>query len=122
MIKHNVTATNMELTEAISDYLTKRLTQLEKFVDKDSEAIARVEVGKISNHHHKGEIFRAGITIDIEREQFRAEAETTDLYTAIDTMKEEVIHEITRASKKRKHLLKRGHQKIKDMMRRWTGR
>ncbi len=116
MIKHQIKAKNMELTPAISDYLGRKLAMLDKFVGKDSEAIARVDIGRTSGHHHKGDVFHAGILLDVEREQFRAEAESGDLYSAIDMMKDEVVDEVTKAGKKKKHLLKRGHQKIKAMM------
>ncbi len=118
MIKHQIKAKNMELTPAISDYLAKKLSALDKFVDKESEAIARIEIGRTVGHKHKGDVYHAGILLDIEREQFRAEAEAGDLYAAIDTMKDEVVQEVTRQGKKKKHLLKRGHQKIKAMMKR----
>ncbi|MFA6050654.1 MAG: ribosome-associated translation inhibitor RaiA [Candidatus Paceibacterota bacterium] len=122
MIKHHVKATSMELTPAISDYLDKKLSVLEKFVDEKSEAIARIEVGRTTGHHHKGDVFRAEITLDVEGKQFRAEAEAGDLYAAIDMMKDDVVQEVTRAGKKKKHLLKRGHQKVKDLLRKWKVR
>lgn len=111
----------MELTPAISDYLGKKLSALEKFVDESVEGIARVEVGRTTNHHHKGDVFRAEINLEFGGNKFRAEAEEADLYRAIDIMKEDVVSEVIRSSKKKRHLLRRGRQKIKDIMRRLRG-
>jgi ribosomal subunit interface protein len=107
----------MELTPAISDYLAKKLSALDKFVDKDKQGIARIEVGRMDKHHHKGDVFSAEINLEFGRNKFRAVAASDDLYKAIDLMKEEIVGEVVRSSKKKRHLLKRGHQKIKDMMR-----
>jgi ribosomal subunit interface protein len=117
MIKHHIKHTNMELTPAISDYLAKKLGALEKFVDDGVDAIARIEVGRTTNHHHKGDVFRAEINLEFGKNKFRAEVEGSDLYRAIDEMKDEIVSEVIRASKKKRHLLRRGRQKIKDIMR-----
>lgn len=117
MIKQHVKATNMDLTPAIDAYLADKVRLLEKFVPDEEETIARVEIGKTTNHHHKGDIFKAEINLHVGRKMFRVVIETDDLYKAIDQMKDEMIREITRAKEKRTHLLKRGHQKIKDMVR-----
>jgi ribosomal subunit interface protein len=119
MIKHHIKHTNMELTEAIADYLEKKLKAFEKFVDESVEGIARVEVGRTSNHHHKGDVFRAEIDLEFGHQKFHASVEADDLYRAIDEVKDEIVQEITRASKKRRHLVRRGAQKIKDILKRF---
>lgn len=106
----------MEMTDAIANYLEKRIVSLEKFVQNVEDAIARIEVGKTSHHHHKGDIFRAEINLEYGDHKFRAVAESSDLYKAIDLMRDEIVGEVTRAQKKGRHLLKKGRQKIKDMM------
>jgi len=116
MIKRHVKATNMDMTEAISDYLERKITGLEKFVQKIDNAIARVEVGRTTNHHHKGEVFKAEIHFEYGDHKFMAKAESTDLYKAIDKVKDELTSEVTKASRKGRKLLKTGKQKIKEMM------
>src|SRR3989344_7364504 len=119
MIKHHLKHTKMQMTPAISGYPQKKLSALEKFVDKNVEGIARVEVGRTTNHHHKGEVFRAEINLAFGAQKFRAVVECDDLYRAIDEMKDEIVSEVIRASRKKRHLLRRGAQKIKDIMRKW---
>ncbi|MES2059517.1 MAG: ribosome-associated translation inhibitor RaiA [Patescibacteria group bacterium] len=118
MINHHIKHTNMELTPAISDYLAKKLAALDKFVE-DKAAIARIEVGRMNNHHHKGEVFSAEINLEFGGNKFRAVAASDDMYRAIDMMRDEIVGEVVRSSKKKRHLLRRGKQKIKDLMRRF---
>lgn len=122
MLKHHINANNLELTEAISDYLAKKLEHIEKFVEKEIEALAKVEVGKTSNHHHKGDIFKAEINLSIGKKNFHAKAETSDLYAAIDQVKDEIVSEVTKSKRKSLHLLRRGHLKIKNMIKGIFGR
>jgi len=121
MLKKHITASNLELTPAISDYLSKKLQHLEKFVKDDVEALAKVEVGRTTHHHHKGEIFRAEINLTLDDKMFRAVSEMSDLYSAIDEMKDQIVAEVTKSKRKTQHLLRRGHQKIKNILKRITG-
>ena len=118
MLKHNIKATNMELTEAITEYLTKKVSALEKFIKEETEALANIDIGKISNHHHKGDIFCAEVNLTIDGKKFRVKVEKDDLYAAIDKMKDDIVHEVQRAKRKEFSLLKKGHQKIKDFLKR----
>lgn len=116
MLKKHVKATNMELTEAISDYIDTKVDALKKFIDEEVEALAKIEVGKTTNHHHKGDVFRAEINLTIKDKDYRAVVETSDLYAAIDDMKDEIVAEVSKAKRKHFHLLKKGHQKIKNFL------
>lgn len=116
MLKKHLKATGIELTDAIKDYTEKKVDSLQRIIPKETEALAEIEVGKTTSHHHKGEIFRAEINLTFGREQFRAVALESDLYAAVDKMKDEIVGEVKRSRRKGIHLLKRGHQKIKNML------
>jgi putative sigma-54 modulation protein len=111
----NIKATNMELTETISDYVNKRLSAIEKFV-KDEEMNAHVEVGKTTNHHKQGEIFKAEFNIEISGNKFYTISEQEDLYTSIDDAKEEILRQITKTKDRRQTLFKRGATSVKKML------
>jgi len=117
----NIKATNMELTEAINAYVNKRVMSLGKF-SKDGEMIVFVEVGKINNHHKKGEVFRSEFNIELSGRKFFAEAETEDLYKAIDETKEEIARQLINTKDKDKTLFKRGSNSIKKMLKGLTKR
>jgi len=111
----NIKATNMELTEAITDYVNKRVSSLEKFL-KDGEITGYVEIGKTTNHHKQGDVFKAELDIKINGERFFTEVSTSDLYTAIDEAKEEIARKITDTKDRKKTLFKRGAISVKKMI------
>ncbi|MEN9613887.1 MAG: hypothetical protein RLZZ347_194 [Candidatus Parcubacteria bacterium] len=121
-MKTNVKATQMELTTAISEYLAKRLTAFDKFVaSTDDSAMCYVELGKVSKHHKSGDVFRAEINLHVGGKSFRAEAEESDLYAAIDVVKDQMLAELRSNKTKKLSLLRRGGQKIKNMFKGMTG-
>lgn len=101
----------MELTSAIRDYVNEKIGYLEKFLNEESQAF--VEVGRDSNHHQKGEVFLAEVRIKTASGDFFSREYSADLYTAIDTVKEEVQREITKDKTRNQTLFIRGARKIK---------
>jgi ribosomal subunit interface protein len=110
----NIKATNMELTPEISAYLNNKLESLEKLVrQKDESAMADVEVGRTTKHHHSGDIFRAEINLHIGQKSFRAVREASNLFGAIDEAKDQMMDELRTNKGKTIRLIRRGGQKIK---------
>ena len=105
----------MELTEAINDYVEKRLDSIKKFT-KDSDISGYVEVGKTTNHHKQGDVYKAEFDITANGEHFFAISEKDDLYVAIDGAKEEVVRRITNKKDKKQTLYKRGAISVKKML------
>lgn len=111
----NIKATNMELTGAISDYVNKRLASVEKF-SKSGEMTGYVEVGKTTNHHKQGDVYKAEFSIDINGEHFFANSEQSDLYAAVDDAKEEIARAVTHNKDRKQTLYKRGAASVKKML------
>ena len=105
------------MSAAISEYLDKRLLGVEKFLPEGDGFVADVELGKTTNHHQAGDIFRAEINIHIGGKSFRAVSEQIDLYSAIDDMKAEITRELGSYKEKRLSLIRRGGQKLKNLLR-----
>ncbi len=110
----NIKATGMELTPAISDYAAKKVSSLEKYIKKD--AVAQVEVGRSTQHHKKGEVFRAEVRITGAGLDLYAASEEADLYASIDMVKDELKETLLQLKGKRETLTRRGAQAIKNMM------
>lgn len=89
-----IKGTNMELTEAIKAYVEEKLMSLEKMCERYVPCDLAVEVGKTSNHHQKGDIYLAEVTMSIPGETLRAETEKDDLYAAIDQVKDDLKRQI----------------------------
>jgi len=119
-ININLKATNMELTGAINDYVTRRVTNLGKLLKKikesDGEVMVYFEVAKTTEHHKTGRVFRANCNVMIDGEQFYSSSEKEDLYEAIDDCKDQLFYKIKKGKEKRWSSFHKGAQKIKSLM------
>jgi len=125
-MKINLQGKNIELTEAIKDYVLKRVTNLEKLLSnpesKKGEALVNFEVTKTTNHHKAGEIFHASCAISIDGKNFYGESDHEDLYSAIDEVKETLFSDIQKNKDRRQTLFKRGAMSVKKMLKGMTKR
>lgn len=116
----NLLGKNIELTEAIKEYASKRVTNLEKLLsrieEKGGKVMANFEVGKSTNHHKLGEVFHADCSIKIDGKEFYGSADKEDLYAAIDAVKDSLYNEINKNKDRTQTLLYRGARSIKKMM------
>ena len=108
-------SSDFEMTSTIEEYVYKKISTLEKFLGKNHENIlCEVELGKSSNHHKSGEIFRVEINIvSPGKHQYYAVAEKIDLYAAIDVVRDEIEREIIAQKEKRVTLFRRGAARFK---------
>lgn len=114
----NIKATNIELTDAIKDYVNKNLLGLDRFItDPKEDLIIQVEVGKTTRHHKSGDYFRAEFNVDISGKKFYVSAKKDNLYGAIDEAKEALFRKIDYLKNKERTLLRRGAKSIKKMIR-----
>jgi ribosomal subunit interface protein len=108
------------LTEAIKDYVSKRITNLEKLLSnieaQKGEARVDFEVMKTTNHHKAGEIFHASCKINLDGENFYGQSDSEDLYSAIDQVKETLFNEINKNKDRKQTLFKRGATSVKKML------
>lgn len=115
----NLKATNFELTPAIKEYAEKKVNGLEKFIRMTDESVqAWVEVGKTTNHHNKGEIFRAEIQIHIPHcgRGVRAESSCETLNEAIDSAHDKIKLELEKIKDKKISLARRGARAIRKII------
>lgn len=109
---------HMDITPAIRSYAEEKIRMLEKFVDSDTEDIyVEIELGKTTEHHQQGDIFRAEITMKTPRANYRAEAEKEDLYAAVDVAKDDLVLQVNEDKKKHQMNIKKGGRMFKDLMR-----
>lgn len=113
-----IKATNMNLTDAIRAYVEEKIQSVEKFiiVHKQEEVFTEVEIGKTTNHHNSGEVFRAEVMIRVRGKQFRAVSEKSDLYAAIDDVRGELVREINSNKGRERTLVRRGAGMIKNLL------
>lgn len=114
-MKINIKATNIELTEAIRDYALKRFSKLEKFLG-DKDTVLSIELGKTSDHHKSGDIFRAEVRLSGAGLNHYMARESSDLYASIDEVENEIVQEVTKDKSKKRELVRRGQRAIKNMI------
>ncbi len=93
-----VKATNINLTPAINAFVEEKISSIGDIISahQNESAIARVEIGKPSKHHHSGAVFRSEVNFKIGGDLFRAEASHEDLYAAINLTKDEIVRQINK--------------------------
>lgn len=92
-----IKATNVELTAPLKEYIEQKLWSLNKFIDKldlEGAVLARVEVGRTTAHHHKGDVYRAEVNLDLSKEVLRASSENWDIRLAVNQVKDDLQREI----------------------------
>ena len=114
-----IKTTNTELTPDIEEYLNQKISGLDKFLDGMNRNVieARVEIGKITQHHQTGNVFRVEVNLSLPGRILRSEAEELDYRTAIDRVKEELQGEIKKYRGKMEAKYKRGARLAKKLLR-----
>ncbi len=118
-MKINIKATSMAVTPAIANYVEKKISAIEKYLpapDQDDDVVAQVEVGKSTQHHKAGNIFRAEAHITGRGLDLYAVSEMDDLYAAIDMVKDEITQNALQSKEKRETLTRKGARMMKNMM------
>jgi len=110
----------MDLTPQITDYIHEKLSVVEKYInpEMDEEILAEIEVGIISKHHKKGDVYMAEINLTSKGKQYRAVSKTGDLYASIDNLKDQISKSLRRSKDKKGTLFIRGARKIKSLLKR----
>ncbi|MFZ2621252.1 MAG: ribosome-associated translation inhibitor RaiA [Minisyncoccia bacterium] len=112
-------AKNFDITPAIDDYVTKKISTLEKFLGSKDNILCEVEIGRTTIHHKQGDIFRAEVNIiEPGDKQIFAVAEEVDIYTAIDVVRDEAEREIVSKKTKQDTLFRRGATRLKNLLKR----
>jgi putative sigma-54 modulation protein len=85
-MKFDIRGKNIELTDALKDYTTKRLSKLEKYIEDVKEAQVALSVG--------AEGHRVEVTIPLNGILLRGEECTDDMYSSIDLVEEKLEKQI----------------------------
>ncbi len=84
----NIKATNLELTPKLKEYIQLKMDMMDKYLGKFKVISARLEVEKTTNHHLKGEIYRAEVNLVVAGDLLRVEKTEKDVFKAIDKVKD----------------------------------
>lgn len=106
----------MDITGSVEDYLYKKLSSVERFIDSDSKV--EVELERTTNHHKSGDIYRTEVNVWTKGKLNRVEKNSSDIYSSIDLVQDELFDILSTEKDKNITLFRKGAQKIKNMFRR----
>ncbi|TAN32511.1 ribosome-associated translation inhibitor RaiA [Patescibacteria group bacterium] len=106
-----ITGKGIELTDAIKDYVEKKMLALEKFYGRIIRA--DVSVGVENHHHQKGKIFVAECKLEVPGKDLFAGKNEKTLYKAVDKIRDYLEGEL----KKHKVRLQEKNPKDKRLVR-----
>jgi ribosomal subunit interface protein len=111
--------TNVVRDEDVRAYVEEKVRACEKMLHEESVAgaVCAVELEK-SAHHHKGDVFRAEVTLEAEGKVYRVSKTEPTIRKAIDKMKDDLIQALRVDKHKKEHLFMKGARKIKEWMKR----
>lgn len=101
MIKYSIRGENIEVTEAIRDYVENKLNKVEKYFHADQELDARVNL-KV----YREKTAKVEVTIPLGAITLRAEDVSQDMYGSIDL----VVDKIERQIRKNKTKIAKKHR------------
>jgi ribosomal subunit interface protein len=107
--------TNIQILESTRVYVDRKIVRtLEKLLKAEDQSVGlSVEVEKTTEHHNKGKIFRAEVTLAMGRNVLRAEALADTLNEAIDMVDGEIAGEIKKFKGKRRTEMLKGARKVR---------
>jgi putative sigma-54 modulation protein len=110
-----IKSTLIDLTPALTDYTEKRLGTITKYTE--GECLIAVEIGKTTNHHRNGDVYRAEVNVTTPLgKKYNATSEKADLYEAIDDVRTEIVREIKAGKSRTQTLFRRGAKTLKRLI------
>ena len=102
------------ITPSVQDYVEKKMETLEKFFKSfgEEKRIIEVELGKSTGKQKSGDIFRAETNLNLGGKMFRAESEQSDIFAAVDEMRDDLEQEIKKFKEKKGTIFIRGARSI----------
>lgn len=116
-MKVNIHTTGMDLTDSIEEHVYKMLARVEsKLPDYKESIVYMVTVGRTTNHHNNGDVYKARIEAKMSGNDYVSEAISDDLHKSIDIAGDELERSVVNNTKKKRTLFRRGAAKAKRMI------
>ena len=91
-MKMQIRGRNLQVSEKVKEYAEKRLTKMDKLIDKETEATVTF-IGEKNRQ-------RVEITIPVNGFLLRAEEEAEDLFTAIDLVTDKLEKQLVKSKER----------------------
>ena len=94
----NIKKTQVEISDHEKDIIEEKVSGLAKYFD--NIIAADIEVGLTSQHHNKGNIYRAEVNLSVPNKIIRAEAETESIEKSMNIVKDILKRELVEYKEK----------------------
>ncbi len=111
-----VVTEEFELTEAIADYIYKKLAVIPKHLNQKVDETLVDVILRDETKHRKGKGFTAEINIPVRGGLINVSAEADDLYAAIDAVKDDVVRELEKHNTKHRDVARHDAIEGKEML------
>jgi len=88
----NIQFSNVDSTDALKSYAYDKINGLQKYFDNIQQA--DINIGRTTNHHQKGDVYYAEVNLHVPGDMIRVRKKTTDLYKAIDKVRDHMTVEL----------------------------
>lgn len=105
------------MTGDVESYLDKKLDTVERLVAGDPSASIRMEIGRSTAHHQSGDVFRAEFNLHVAGKDFRAVSEGSDLFSALDKVKDELVEAVRSHKDRQVSYMRRRGREFKEFIR-----
>jgi putative sigma-54 modulation protein len=93
-IKVEISVHNLDLTDRLQEYVTKKVSKLDRYLDRLEEA--KVDLAYVKSARSAGDRQVAQITVRGRGALLRAEERSDDIYSAIDNALEKINRQVER--------------------------
>ncbi|HGD2603127.1 TPA: ribosome-associated translation inhibitor RaiA [Streptococcus pneumoniae] len=107
MIKYSIRGENLEVTEAIRDYVVSKLEKIEKYFQPEQELDARINL-KV----YREKTAKVEVTIPLGSITLRAEDVSQDMYGSIDLVTDKIERQIRKNKTKIERQIRKNKTKI----------
>jgi ribosomal subunit interface protein len=114
-MKISIKQTNIENTEALSEYINKKIGSLSRFlkkIEQKFEAVLYLEIARNTKHHRSGNVFSADAKLVLPKKTLYASQTDPDIRIVINDLKEKLEQEIKKYKEFRKSKLKSQNSKF----------
>lgn len=118
MIEIKIKGTGVDLPQSITNYIYEKIGGLEKFLQNLPEkgaVIVEVEIGRTTEHHQKGDVYRAECNLQLPGKLLRVEHTDWDVRRCIDEVKNALQQEIKKYMTKLRPQDSRGQEKLRKL-------
>lgn len=101
-MKIRLKSTRLEMTDAIANYFQEKMDMLDKYLQGVQVLNCDCEIEKVGGEQKSGKIFRAEVNLEVPGEMLRVTKEASDMYKAIDKVKDHFVIIIKKYKEKKK--------------------